>query len=179
MLSTVSTITRPLVFPLLLSDNNISFGDTTMDGSFYRNVSATSIPAISKPGMPRSEVLNTAGLTSEFRLRWIELSEDRFQGSSIGAAILLPKNVGDHSQLILTCNIAAGWANSSISTTRSVGSVSSGRASSMIKRNETHPSRQSLGIKHTNIPSKQLNQFLDWGDSNPVAINITESWLAF
>lgn len=167
---------RPLIFPLLLSRNNVSYSDTTMDNSFRRNVSVMSIPAITKPGMPRSEVLNTPGSISEFRLRWIDLSEDRFQGSSIGAAILLPQSVGNHSQLILTCNIAAGWGNSSIWTTRSMTSVSSGRVSSMIEQNETTPIAPNIGIKHTYVPTKQRDKFLDGGDSTRADINITESW---
>ena len=168
---------RPLIFPLLLSQNNVSYSDTTMDNSFHRNASATSIPAITKPGMPRSEVLNTPGSMSEFRLRWIDLSEDRFQGSSIGAAILLPQSVENHSQLTLTCNIAAGWSNSSIWTTRRFQSdLGSGRVSSMIEQNETTAIGPNLGIKHTHVPTKQQDKFLNRDDRTRVEINITESW---
>ncbi|KAG6994206.1 hypothetical protein G7Y79_00046g082570 [Physcia stellaris] len=167
---------RPLIFPLLLSQNNVSYSDTTMDNSFHRNASARSIPSITKPGMPRSEVLNTPGSMSEFRLRWIDLSEDRFQGSSIGAAILLPRSIEDHSQLILTCHIAAGWSNSSIWTTRSMGSPSSGRVSSMIEENEKAPRPTNIDSKHTYVPTKQQDEFLDGGDGTRVDTNITESW---
>ncbi|KAL9026399.1 MAG: hypothetical protein Q9180_007491, partial [Flavoplaca navasiana] len=47
-------------------------------------------------------------------LRWVELPLDLFNGSSIGAAILIPPHLDDGRHNVLLCNIAAGWVSSSL-----------------------------------------------------------------
>ena len=94
---------RPLVFPTLLGANDGTQTDTSVQQDFGP------VPGITKFGIPRSDLLRKSEVDSDFHLKWIELSETNFNGSSIGAVILLPKHDGNQAQDILTCNLAAGW----------------------------------------------------------------------
>ena len=99
---------RPLVFPTLLGANDGSQTDTSIQQDFGP------APGITKFRVLRSDLLRTSEFTSDFRLKWIELSENNFNGSSIGAVILLPKHDGNRAQDILTCNLAAGWGSTKL-----------------------------------------------------------------
>ena len=99
---------RPLVFPTLLGANDRSQTDTSIQQDFGP------VPGITKSGALRSDVLRTSEVDSDFRLKWIELPENNFNGSSIGAVILLPKHDDTGTQDILTCNLAAGWGSTKL-----------------------------------------------------------------
>ncbi|KAL8784087.1 MAG: hypothetical protein Q9195_009177 [Heterodermia aff. obscurata] len=99
---------RPLVFPTLLGANDGSQTDNSIQQDFGP------VPGITKSGVLRSDLLRTSEVESDFRLKWIELSENNFNGSSIGAVILLPKHDGNLAQEILTCNLAAGWGSTKL-----------------------------------------------------------------
>ena len=71
-------------------------------------------------GLTRAEALNFAGSSSENRLRWVELPRDPFNGSAIGAIILLSKQTSEfesfQGQEIITCTLGAGWGSSNLNT---------------------------------------------------------------
>ena len=66
------------------------------------------------PGITRSQLLDTPGSPGEYRVRWIELPEYPFNGTSIGAAVLLPRDSENTTQRVLMCNLAAGWGTSKL-----------------------------------------------------------------
>ena len=67
-------------------------------------------------GITRSQILNTSGPASEYRLRWFELPEDPFNGTAIGAAVLLPRAFENTTQEVSMCTLGAGWGASKMNT---------------------------------------------------------------
>lgn len=55
--------------------------------------------------LSRDQILSTPGSIEESRLKWVELPQDPFNGSAIGAVILLPRSVSN-----------SGWGSSLINT---------------------------------------------------------------
>ncbi|KAL8902620.1 MAG: hypothetical protein Q9207_004533 [Kuettlingeria erythrocarpa] len=108
------TDSRKLSFPLLPFVNPSS--------SATRNHSYRTFPSgqikfamvIEHPDYSYHQLVNSSADSQDYRLEWIELSRDSFNGSSIGAAILLPSSIRDGGNNVLLCNIAAGWALSSL-----------------------------------------------------------------
>ena len=68
------------------------------------------------PGITKDQILDTPGSIEQHRLKWIQLPQDSFNGSAIGAVILLPRSVADLTQELLICTLAAGWGSSLINT---------------------------------------------------------------
>ena len=69
----------------------------------------------------KNQIFNTPGSVKQSRLRWVELPQDPFNGSAIGAVILLPRSVMNLTQEILVCNMGAGWGSSLLNTSSFVG----------------------------------------------------------
>ncbi|KAL8650851.1 MAG: hypothetical protein Q9226_004973, partial [Calogaya cf. arnoldii] len=92
----------------------------------------TALPmfAIEYPALTRSDILNTPGPKSDYRIKWVELPENPFNGSSVGAVILQPTT--NDTQGILLCNIAAGWGSTSMNMSSSPAASGTGLASSSI-----------------------------------------------
>ena len=117
---------RPVAFPLLYTANDPSKwnANITLSENF-------SVPAILYSDISRAEIVSTAGSLSQHRLRWVELPQESFNGSSIGAIILLPQSSSNSSSLtrlpqnIVLCNIAAGWGTTTLQMHTSGGSTSS------------------------------------------------------
>ena len=82
-------------------------------------------PTFPFPGMTRAEALNFAGPSSRHRLRWVELPRDPFNGSAIGAVILLAEQASGSSssqgQDIITCTLGAGWGSSYLNASNPQG----------------------------------------------------------
>ena len=90
--------------------------------------SSLSVPGFTFANLTRSEILRTEGPTWENRLRWIELPQIPFNGSAIGAVVLLPlqdsQTRGSQDQDVLLCVLGAGWGPSTMNTsTQSLGST--------------------------------------------------------
>ena len=64
------------------------------------------------PDLTRSEIMATPGSPDESRLRFVEIPQDPFNGTAIGAIVLLPRSSENTTQEILMCNIGAGWGES-------------------------------------------------------------------
>ena len=73
------------------------------------------------PGLTRDEILSTPGSIQESRLKWVELPQDPFNGSAIGAVILLPRSVSNLTQEVIICNLGAGWGSSLVNTSTNNG----------------------------------------------------------
>lgn len=77
--------------------------------------------AIVFPGLTKAEILMTPGPLSENRLKWVELPQDGFNSSTIGAVVLSPRSSGDGNQEILMCTVCAGWGTSKLNVSTSLG----------------------------------------------------------
>ena len=87
-----------------------------MLGQYEYNDSILGIPSFLYAGLTRDQILSTAGSIEESRLKWVELPQDPFNGSAIGAVILLPRSVSNYTQELIVCNLGAGWGSSFINT---------------------------------------------------------------
>ena len=113
---------RPLAFPIppgVLAQNL---------PQLQINNSLLSMPSFDLQGFTRSELLEATEPSWENRLRWIELPANPFNGSAIGAAVLLPAQTLESGepryQEILVCTLGAGWGASTVNTsTQEFGST--------------------------------------------------------
>lgn len=104
----------PLIFPVSAWQGYQAPGNTTVptddgntlqaNGTEYYGMSPTQILDI-----PRSS-------HRHYRLKWVEFQEDLFNSTTIGAIVLLPRKTAESPQFLYTCTMAAGWGNSSLST---------------------------------------------------------------
>lgn len=86
------------------------------------NNSLLQYPAITLPNVTRTEILKISGPAWENRLHWIELPQGLYNGSAIGAIVLLPMQdakPGESAseQNILLCTLGAGWGQSTLNVT--------------------------------------------------------------
>lgn len=101
---------RPVAFPVFPgSDAQV------LDKAEYDN-STLSVYGFDYPGLSRPQILGTPGPLSQNRLRWVELPQDPFNGTAIGAVILRPRSSMNTTQEILVCSIGAGWGASALNT---------------------------------------------------------------
>ena len=94
--------------------------DSMLDQSQY-NDSILGIHSFVYSGLTRDQILSTPGSIEDSRLRWVELPQDPFNGSAIGAVILLPRSVSNLTQEMIVCNLGAGWGSSLINTSKNAG----------------------------------------------------------
>lgn len=114
---------RPVGFPIPPGStpsmlNESAFNDSILPGYPTSAFDKYPIPshAFEVSGITRSEILRTPGPLDEHRLRWVELSSDPFNGTAIGAIVLLPSKEEDSTQQIVVCNLGAGWGTSKLNT---------------------------------------------------------------
>ena len=127
---------RPVGFPLPPGSppsmlNVSAFDDSILSGypAGHSNQSISPAHAFVYSGITRSEILGTPGPPNENRLRWVELPKNPFNGTAIGAIILLPTTEDDTTQQIVVCNLGAGWGTSRLNVSTFAGApqiVSSG-----------------------------------------------------
>ena len=96
---------------------NISaFNDSILPGyqTSLSNETFTPVYSLKFPGISRSKLLDTPGPLYENRLRWIALPNNPFNGTAIGAIVLLPNAQNDTSQQIVVCNLGASWGTTNL-----------------------------------------------------------------
>lgn len=104
---------NPVAFPYIPTANQSYLINTNI--TYHSDSGSTAVaPGILYSGLSRRQILETPGSISDYRLRWVELPEEAFNGSTIGAVILLPRLEKNSSQTILLCNLAAGWGTVSL-----------------------------------------------------------------
>ena len=118
---------RPVVFPItpgarLGMLDTAKFNNSTLS---FTPDSTPSASGVEFPGLSRSQIMQTPGPPSENRLRWVELPQDPFNGTAIGAVILLARDPLNTTQEVLTCNIAAGWGLSTLNISSTLGAPGS------------------------------------------------------
>lgn len=107
--------TNPVAFPTppeatLKMLNTSAFNDSILPGHAFIYSKIT-----------RPQILNTPGSPSDYRLRWIALPEPLFNGTAIGAAVLLPRASNNKTQEVLMCSLGAGWGTSKLNTSSFAG----------------------------------------------------------
>ncbi len=85
------------------------------------NDSVLGIHSFIYPGITKEQLLGTPGSLTASRLRWVELPQDPFNGSAIGAVILLPRSTTNSTQETILCNLGAGWGSSLVNTSSFAG----------------------------------------------------------
>ena len=68
------------------------------------------------PETTKDQIFSTPGSLGQFRLKWVELPQDPFNGSAIGAIILFPRSLANSTQDIMICNLGAGWGSPVMNT---------------------------------------------------------------
>ena len=172
---------RPVAFPLLYNANSPSNWNANI--TLFDNFS---VPAILYPDISRAEIVSTAGSSSQYRLRWVQLPQESFNGSSIGAIILLPQSSSNSSsptrlpQNIVLCNIAAGWGTTTLQMHSSGGATSS--ITSRITSNESipgaaNPKKSFLTTGSSEDIDWQFNWHYPEYPQRP--INVTRDWAQY
>lgn len=110
---------RPVYFPIPLYTIDLSrAANITLNNSIFlfsqgeSTSGADYLSAIQFSDITRSQLLETPGNTSEFRLSFVELPQYLFNGSAIGAVVLHPKHPETQKLDIIVCTLAAGWGTS-------------------------------------------------------------------
>ena len=182
---------RPVAFPLLYNSNDPSKTNANITPS-----DNFSVPATLYPGISRAEIVSTTGALSQYRLRWVELPQELFNGSSIGAVILLPQSSSNSSSLtslpqnIVLCNLAAGWGTTNLRM-HTFGGATSSIASDVvtfgaspgsvnIKGNvfldSTETADQEFAWNYQEYPQRPINVTRDWAQYlNPIVQSANRS----
>ncbi|KAL8834804.1 MAG: hypothetical protein Q9170_003600 [Blastenia crenularia] len=172
---------RRVALPILSNANprDLANGNLTYEGLFSEKVAEK----IEHPDLFFYQLLETAGPTSDYRLRWIDLPDHVFHGSSIGAAILLPQSEGNTDQDLFFYNLSAGWGLTALEVESRHGGIDT-VSSRPLKINLTDIG-EPASIKLTNIPSAEAgSDDRDWSEyrypSFPTQlINISGSWAQY
>ena len=113
----------PVIFPIppgstvsMLNTSAMNSNLSIGTGSWWRQYHG-----FEYTGITRSQILDTPGSPGENRLRWIELPQMPFNGTAIGAVILLPRDSTNTTQEVLMCNMGAGWGTSKLNTSTFAG----------------------------------------------------------
>ena len=108
---------RPVAFPVFPGSDEQMLEKMDFDNS------TLSVYGFDFPGLSRPQIMDTSGPLSENRLRWVELPQDPFNGTAIGAVILLERSLKTANQELLVCSIGAGWGASAMNTSSFGGSA--------------------------------------------------------
>lgn len=107
---------KPVAFPVPPA----VVADLMLDQTKY-NDSILGIHSFVYPNITRDQILGTPGSIDGVRLKWVELPRDPFNGSAIGAVILLPRLKANLTQGLVVCNLGAGWGPTYINTSSFAG----------------------------------------------------------
>lgn len=157
---------RPVAFPIPPGSSPEMLSGVNVTNSLLE------IQAIIHPGITRSQLLATEGPRDGYRIKWVELQQDLFNGTTIGAVVLLPSY--NATQDILVCNLSAGWGRSTlnISYPASMGGtdvVTSGvhdrSSDSRNKRNDLKGIADStIYFKLPKFPQRPIKITEDWAN---------------
>ena len=166
--------TRPLALPLLQDANDPATANVniTLQNGHVRK-------AIDFPGLSRADIMSNPGNSSQYRLQWVELPQPHFNGSSIGAIVMLPRPVSNLTapQDIVLCNFAAGWGTTTLQMQQFASGVS--RVSSQIPEefmaanSNDQATPENTPENTDNVENWKYNQF----PQRPT--NITQEWAQY
>ncbi|KAL8961291.1 MAG: hypothetical protein Q9193_002135 [Seirophora villosa] len=163
-----------VAFPMLPFANrpNAATRDLAWNNTGSLRAPAEVSQVIEHPDYFYSELLDPMDDIQAYRTRWIELPGDVFNGSSIGAAILLPRSEQDPVQEVVLCNIAAGWGRSSLVASSNL-KVSGGGMTS------TFQEGQNLKAVEAQSTTDQFGNAFHYLDLPRRLINISASWAQY
>ncbi len=165
---------KPVAFPVPPGSSPQMLNTSEFDDSII------SMHAFVYPGISRSQILDTPGSSDDYRLRWIELPEDPFNGTAIGAVVLLPRSLENTTQEVLICNLGAGWGTSKLNmSTFGSGSqmVQSEVGLSPVYFNSSRTPRKDF-LQSEDYALAELGYFLlPWFPQQP--ITVTEDWAQY
>ncbi|KAG7008901.1 hypothetical protein G7Y79_00004g014850 [Physcia stellaris] len=144
------TDAEPLGFPILPNANpsTLANGNLTYNDCKRERTART----IHHPSLLKQDLFEMSTSKTGLQLNWIELPQDHFEGSSIGAVISLPRNESNTTQDIIVCNLSAAWGPSQLS----VQTVDGGLSAVSSKRGvESKDIYQPASIKQTFTPTSQ------------------------
>lgn len=110
---------NPVAFPIPPGSSLSMLNTSAMKSNL--SIGTKVLHAFEYPGIMRSQILETPGSPDEYRLRWVELPQMPFNGTAIGAVILLPRALTNTTQEVLMCNLGAGWGTSKLNTSTFAG----------------------------------------------------------
>ena len=172
---------EPLTFPVLPNANSFKLANGNL--TFMSCSQPVTCQTIVHPSISWHDNFEDPGPSNEYRMRWVELPQDHFEGSSIGAVIYEPRNESNNTQEVLMCNISAGWGMSELSIQTFEGGTS---AVSSKGFDHTDYKHKPPSIKLTNTPPSQQQHLLQstYVDYNLPSypkqpIMITESWAKY
>ena len=170
------TDTRPLAFPLLFDANDPATADVniTLANGHVRE-------AIILPGLSRADIMSNPGNSSQYRLQWVELPQPQFNGSSIGAIVMLPRPVSNLTtpQDIALCNLAAGWGTTTLQMQQFAGGV--GSVSSSIPERFLAPTLCCINGEDIGEATPEVLNTLTWNYTQypQRSTNITQEWAQY
>lgn len=138
--------------------------------------------SVTYQNLTKSDIFSTAGTPGEYRLRWVELP---FNGTAIGAIILMPRSPQNTTQELMTCSIGAGWGLS-IMNTSTMDAAAAPVLSQIDAKNSTFslasPKYSGTGIPGTS-PAEMLtifrSAFVDFPTFPQRPITVTEGWARY
>lgn len=110
---------NPVAFPIPPGSSLSMLNTSAMKSNL--SIGTKVLHAFEYQGIMRSQILETPGSPDEYRLRWVELPQMPFNGTAIGAVILLPRALTNTTQEVLMCNLGAGWGTSKLNTSTFAG----------------------------------------------------------
>ncbi|KAL8752595.1 MAG: hypothetical protein Q9184_005675 [Pyrenodesmia sp. 2 TL-2023] len=98
--------------PWLSQANDPSLANSNLTSHSIASGGLRTDPAIILSNSQKSQLLDTPGPASEYRVRWLDLPESESNGSSLGVVVFLPRPEGQVWQNISVCSISAAWGKS-------------------------------------------------------------------
>ena len=150
---------------------------TTYDDSIL-TVDALHVHGFEFPALTKRQILNTPGPLDQSRLRWVGLPQDPFNGTAIGAVILLPRSPKNITQEIIMCSVGAGWGSSTLNVSTLPGAT--GAVLSQVNVDDAAARRMSEGLSdaESDIVGNLGGYFLlPYYPQRPVIL--TEDWAKF
>lgn len=168
---------RQLAFPVLPFTNQSSSATRNQPYGTH----GKSVDVIEHPNYSYHQLLDTPGDVQDLRLNWIELPGDLFNGSSLGAAVLLPPERTENGFNLLLCNLAAGWSLSSLvlkDSNSGWGITESFAEEGKELRSSTPPISETL-VPEAQYQGTHLNNVYRHPGIPQRAINISRSWAQY
>ncbi|MCJ1261441.1 hypothetical protein MMC22_001305 [Lobaria immixta] len=165
----------PVAFPYIASANQPVFinANVTSPDSYF--------DAIVHPSLTRQHILDTPGPTSDYRLKWVELPQPIFNGSTIGAVILPPQSESEVPQEVFFCNLAAGWGTAALQMQTLAGGTGDVSSQTLFNGKPIEKDKSSLG-KYPSDPAGQVltDDFVFEYPSYPQRpISVASEWTEF
>ena len=164
-------------FPVPCGVPEVTYINTTE----FNNSISHGPPSFVYPGTTKNQIFSIPGSLEQFRLKWIELPQDPFNGSAIGAIIQFPRSLTNSTQELIVCTLGAGWGSTIMNTSSdSIKDVSSVIDLSVVNTNREERSNTSYSETYLVPPGENeagnsVNAFfLPYYPQQPIFV--TEAW---